>query len=105
MTTLGERWAAFDEHNLFFLAVLGLAGSGLRLDRLVEEFGAPPLGPVPLPPGDVQRDAFLCCMLGIVSLRESVRGHLTAAAATAVEATPPTREASPDGPAPCDLLR
>ncbi|MEW6268247.1 MAG: hypothetical protein AB1689_02985, partial [Thermodesulfobacteriota bacterium] len=88
MTTIGERRPDFDQHNLFFIALLGLVRAGERLDGLLERFGASPLGPVQLPADAIARDPFLCCVLGLVSLRDGVRRHLAGAAAVRPASSP-----------------
>jgi hypothetical protein len=106
MTASGERRAVFDDHNLFFLAVAGLAAAGVRLDRLVEEFGRGALGPTPLPRDAVRSDAILSALLGVISLRERLRGHLADAAAGApTDPAPVTPSAASHKPSSRDILR
>jgi hypothetical protein len=68
MTSVDERRPHFEDHNHFFLALLGLASFGMRLDDVIREHGTPPMS-VPIAGADVERDEVLCALLGLVALR------------------------------------
>ena len=71
---------AFDERNLFFLALLGLVSSSRRVDRwFARAPGERPTAAVT--DVDVERDPVLSALLGLVSLGGTVRRHLRRALA------------------------
>jgi hypothetical protein len=107
MTALVERAPAFAEHNLFFLALLGLASLARRADRLLEDFGSTPLGLSRLSDGEIGRDTVLCSVLGVLSLRRLLRDVLDTAAAGHVAEAAPSRPAAASATQSCraDLLR
>lgn len=93
MATVDRHHPDFDAHNLFVLAVTGLVSWANRFDELVTEPAAD--GPVPsLDPRALVDDPVLCVALGLVALRENLRGHL----ATIPDASPCTVDPSSSQP-------
>ncbi len=93
MTDLAARRHAFDGHNLFLQALLGLLSGSARVGALLAHHGGTPRGVAPV---TVDDDPLLAAALGVVALRERLLLHV----GTALERPAEHRAAGDDAPAP-----
>lgn len=80
MTPIAERVPVFDDHNLFFAALLGVASLARRCEDVVARHGTA-AARTRLSAATVQEDPLLCCVLGAIALARSVQSAIDAAAA------------------------
>jgi len=92
MRLVDQRRPGFGEHNLFFLALVGLESLGRRLDVALREQRT--RVPVDLAPDELREDAFLCAVLGLIAFRARL-GALLAAARCEPSEPAPTSGGSP----------
>jgi hypothetical protein len=88
MALLEELRGEFAEHDTFLHLLLGLIALAHRLDPLLPEVPGPPPREPPSPAPDEDEQRAVLLLLGLVSLRRTLRG--------ALEPLRPASSASPD---------